>query len=83
MAASETQSPRISFDEDDKRPYVKSYAQKPEFYVGDKVYLLNGESREGPYVIASVTSGKYTLSLENGKAVKNGEEIDIDYLEAA
>jgi hypothetical protein len=51
--------------------------------VGDKVYLLNGGSREGPYVIASVTSGKYTLSLENGEAVRNGEEINIDYLEAA
>jgi hypothetical protein len=51
--------------------------------VGDKVYLLNGGSREGPYVVASVTSGKYTLSLENGKAVRNGEEIDIDYLGAA
>jgi len=51
--------------------------------VGDKVYLLNGGSREGPYVIASVASGKYTLSLENGEAVRNGEEISIDYLEAA
>lgn len=47
------------------------------------MYLLNGGSREGPYVIASVTLGKYTLSLENGEAVRNGEEINIDYLEAA
>jgi hypothetical protein len=47
------------------------------------VYLLNSGSREGPYVIASITSGKYTLSLENGEAAKSGEEIDIDYLEAA
>lgn len=49
------------------------------------MYLLNsGGSREGPYVIASLLSaGKCTLSLENGEAVKNGEEIDIDYVEAA
>jgi hypothetical protein len=51
--------------------------------VGDKVYLLNGGSREGPYVIASVASGKYTLSLEDGKAVRNGEEINVEYLETA
>jgi hypothetical protein len=49
------------------------------------VYLLNNEgSREGPYLVASVSSArKYTLSLEDGTAVKNGEEIDIDYVEAA
>lgn len=47
------------------------------------MYLLSGGSREGPYFIASVTSGRYTLSLENGEAVRNGEEIDTDYLEAA
>ena len=49
------------------------------------MYLLNsGGSREGPYVIASLLSArKCTLSLENGEAVKNGEEIDIDYVEAA
>jgi hypothetical protein len=51
--------------------------------VGDKVYLLNSGSREGPYIIASVSSGKYTLSLENGEAGRNGEEIDVGYLEAA
>ena len=51
------------------------------------MYLLNssGGSREGgPYVIASVPSaGMYTLSLENGQAVKNGEEIAERRLEAA
>jgi hypothetical protein len=47
--------------------------------------LLNhDESCEGPYVIASVPSaGRCTLSLGNGKVVKNGEEIDVDYMEAA
>jgi hypothetical protein len=50
------------------------------------VYLLNpgGGSREGPYVIASVPYAKiYTLSLENGQAVKNGDEIEEKDLEAA
>ncbi|KAG4426846.1 hypothetical protein IFR04_000277 [Cadophora malorum] len=79
MATSE----RISFDEDDQRPYVSTYANKPDFHVGDKVYLLSGGARGGPYVIASVNSRKYTLSLENGEAVRNGEEIEVDYLEAA
>jgi hypothetical protein len=51
--------------------------------VGDKVYLLSGGSREGPYVITSVNLGKYMLGLENGEAVRNGEEINIEYLEAA
>ncbi|KAI9764952.1 MAG: hypothetical protein M1840_007977 [Geoglossum simile] len=82
--ATEAQSPKISFDENDKRPYVATFAQKLKFHVGDKVYLLNGGSREGPYVIASFSSdGKYTLSLENGKAIGNGQEISTDYLEAA
>ncbi len=47
------------------------------------MYLLNGGSREGPYVVAFVTSGKCTLSLEDGTAVRNDEEIVLDYLEAA
>ena len=51
------------------------------------MYLLNsiGGSREGgPFVIASVPSaGLYTLSLENGQAVKNGEEVEEEKLEAA
>ncbi|KAF7502935.1 hypothetical protein GJ744_004811 [Endocarpon pusillum] len=86
MSVSEkSPSPRISFDEDDKRPYVASYVQKPIFHVGDKVYLLiSGGSREGPYTIASVpATGKCTLSLDNGQAVKNGAEIDMDHVESA
>jgi hypothetical protein len=61
------------------------FSQRPQFHVGDKVYLLGSlGSREGPYVVASVSSaGKYTLSLESGKAIRNGEEVDLDSLEAA
>lgn len=49
----------------------------------DKVYLLNSKSRKGSYIIISIITGKYTLSLENGEAIRNGEEISINYLEAA
>ncbi|KAL2820538.1 hypothetical protein BDW59DRAFT_164578 [Aspergillus cavernicola] len=56
MATPQTPSPRISFDEDDKRPFIKPYGdKKPKFYVGDK----------------------------DGTAVKNGTEIDGDFLEAS
>ncbi|OTA96296.1 hypothetical protein M434DRAFT_67721, partial [Hypoxylon sp. CO27-5] len=49
----------------------------PAFNVGDKVYLLNSDgSRDGPYLIASVPStGNYTLCLETGASVRNGDEI--------
>ncbi|KAK7946895.1 uncharacterized protein PG986_011216, partial [Apiospora aurea] len=77
-------SPRVSLDEDDKRPYVSTYTHKPRFCVGDKVYLVITGSREGPYLIASVLStGNFTLCLENGKSVRNGEEIDAGYVESA
>ncbi|KAI1104101.1 hypothetical protein F4804DRAFT_206554 [Jackrogersella minutella] len=68
-----------------RRPYVVSYVKKPDLNVGDKVYLLDTDgSRKGPYLIASLPStGKCTLSLENGDAVKNGEEIDANDVEAA
>lgn len=48
------------------------------------MYLLNSSgSRTGPYVIASIPSaGKCTLSLEDGTAVENSKEIDVDYVEA-
>ena len=50
------------------------------------MYLLrtSGGSREGgPFVIASVPSaGMYTLSLENGQAARNGEEVEEKRLKA-
>ncbi|OTB18769.1 hypothetical protein K445DRAFT_19377 [Daldinia sp. EC12] len=77
--------PKASFDQDGERPYVVDYVQKPEFSVGDKVYLLNSDgSRDGPYIVASVISaGKYTLSLDTGIPVRNGDEISGDELEEA
>ena len=64
-------------------PFLTGVLQKPNYTVGDKVYWQNGTSREGPYVIATVTSGKCTLCLEDGATVNNGGEIDEEYLEAA
>ena len=34
--------------------------------------------REGPYIVAIAkrSTAKYTVSLEDGKSVKNGQEVD-------
>lgn len=47
------------------------------------MYLHSNGAREGPYLVATVTLTKCSLSLENGVPVKNGEEVDNEYLEAA
>lgn len=49
------------------------------------MYFINSHaSREGPYFVASVDAStrKCTLSLETGEAVKNGEEVKMESLEA-
>jgi hypothetical protein len=53
--------------------------------VGDKVNLLDTDGvRKGPYLIASLPSpGNCTLSEADGKAVRNGNPINIDDVEAA
>ncbi|KIN08949.1 hypothetical protein OIDMADRAFT_100465 [Oidiodendron maius Zn] len=43
--------------------------EKPKFKVGQRVYLQKSGSREGPYLIATVASGKCTLCLEDGEPV--------------
>jgi hypothetical protein len=57
--------------------------QKPKFKVGKRVYLHNNGSREGPYLVATATLTKCTLCLEDGEPVRDGEEIDWEYVEAA
>lgn len=50
------------------------------------MYLLRSDgSRDGgPFVVASICSEQTcTLCLENGEAVKGGEEINMAKLEAA
>jgi hypothetical protein len=57
--------------------------QKPKFKLGQKVYLHKNGTREGPYLVASVTPEKCTLCLEDGTLVEDGEEIEQAYLEIA
>ncbi|KAI0133389.1 hypothetical protein F4776DRAFT_625455 [Hypoxylon sp. NC0597] len=85
MPTAPNYSLRASSDQDGERPFVIDYVQKPAFNVGDKVYLLNSDgSRDGPYLIASVPStGNYTLCLDTGASVRNGDEISGDELEEA
>jgi hypothetical protein len=64
-------------------PFLPRVPQKPKFKVGQKAYLHKDGTREGPYLIATITSGKCTLCLENGEPAKDDEEIELDYLEAA
>lgn len=47
------------------------------------MYLNEGGTREGPYIVATTAPGKCTLCLADGTAVRNGEEVDPDYLEPA
>ncbi|KAI0545045.1 hypothetical protein F4679DRAFT_588873 [Xylaria curta] len=79
-------SPVYSYNSDDRgRPWVGESAES-KFTVGDKVYVKasGGISREGPYLIASVPSaGRYTLSSEDGKSAKDGNELDESDLESA
>ncbi|KAI1744624.1 hypothetical protein F4680DRAFT_405595 [Xylaria scruposa] len=78
-------SPVYSYSDDHGRPWVGESAQS-KFTVGDKVYVKasGGISREGPYLIASVTSARrYTLSSEDGKSARDGNELDEGDLESA
>ena len=46
---------------------------------GDLVYLtqFGSPKKLGPYVIASVPSAKmYTLALEDGEAINNGQQVE-------
>ncbi|KAF8851292.1 hypothetical protein BDZ45DRAFT_679219 [Acephala macrosclerotiorum] len=66
-----------------ERPKYKSSGQS-KYFVGDKVYLIVGSSRNGPYVIEKVVRRKvYTLSYENGDAANDGLEVVEAELEKA
>ncbi|GKT61561.1 hypothetical protein ColTof4_02803 [Colletotrichum tofieldiae] len=79
------QSPEFAFVDDEGRAKIKQYKTSNKFRTGDFVYLyVAGGGREGPFVVASSpTPGRYTLSLENGQAVKNGQEVDEKSLTGA
>ncbi|KAI1329833.1 hypothetical protein F5Y16DRAFT_364798 [Xylariaceae sp. FL0255] len=77
-------SPEFAFCDDGGRPKVVSYVTTSKYHTGDKVYFVNGATREGPYQIATVPStGTYTLCLENGQPAKNGSQINETDLVAA
>ena len=47
------------------------------------MYLIENGIDKGPYLIADVClNDRYTLSLENGTKVENGEEIDAEKLKS-
>ncbi|KAK9418570.1 hypothetical protein SUNI508_07827 [Seiridium unicorne] len=66
------------------RPRYKGNSES-KYSVGDLVYLLETESKRGPYKIALVTAaGKYTLCEKDGvTAVNNSQEVDEGSLETA
>jgi hypothetical protein len=52
--------------------------------VADKVYVSEGRALQGPFLIASVPStGKYTLSKEDGTRVQDGRVYEEEKLAAA
>ncbi|KAI0193865.1 hypothetical protein F4808DRAFT_441693 [Astrocystis sublimbata] len=66
-------SPDFEFRDDGGRPKVVTYITTSRYRTGDRVYLLVGAAREGPYMIATVPSaGNYTLCFDNGQAARNG-----------
>lgn len=49
------------------------------------MYLISSDNcnREGAYIVASVSSTAIcTSNMEDGDPVRNGEEIDTNYVEA-
>ncbi|KAI1141533.1 hypothetical protein F5Y05DRAFT_264877 [Hypoxylon sp. FL0543] len=60
-------------------------SSEPEFSTGDKVYLLKGGTKTGPYKVESVTDGgQFTLcEIETGTSLNNGDAVDASDLEKA
>ncbi|KAL7798570.1 hypothetical protein V8C37DRAFT_368327 [Trichoderma ceciliae] len=82
MSSEENKKDKFTFIEEEDRPYIASSSASP-FRVGDTVYLTGSDgSRDGPFLVASVSGQTCTLSLENGQAAKNAEEIKMTMLEA-
>ncbi|KAK4210287.1 hypothetical protein QBC37DRAFT_292794, partial [Rhypophila decipiens] len=74
-----------SFEEDDKRPAVIVYVERPKFSVNAKVYWKKaGGVREGPYRIAAPPAAdKCVLATDDGTPVNGGAAIDLKDVEAA
>jgi hypothetical protein len=52
-----------------------------KFRPNDEVYLIASGTREGPFTVASVGNGRYTLCDANGNSVKDGKAYDENELE--
>ncbi|KAI0549269.1 hypothetical protein F4679DRAFT_547368 [Xylaria curta] len=81
-------SVQTSQTDEEVKPYVATYIQRPSFRVGDQVYLLKTSggsvSRHGPYLVASVhPPERFTICSGDGRTVENGQPIETARLEAA
>ncbi|KAI1359680.1 hypothetical protein F5Y08DRAFT_70487 [Xylaria arbuscula] len=78
-----TQDYKVTFCDDGGRPRINEYPMTPRYRPNDEVYIrvAGSTTREGPYLVGAVLSGKYTLCEANGRPVQNGkqfEERDIE-----
>ncbi|KAE8447333.1 hypothetical protein EG329_010891 [Mollisiaceae sp. DMI_Dod_QoI] len=81
-ANKDVQIPKFCFREDGGRPQIKKYATNVMFRPNDQVYLSvpGTVAREGPYKVASVYQGRYTLCDANGNQVQGGEAFEENEL---
>ncbi|KAH7012909.1 hypothetical protein EDB80DRAFT_709112 [Ilyonectria destructans] len=70
MPASRKHRRPIDVGEAGDHPTIHSYSAIPLFRVADRVYLLENGARQGPYLVAAVSAGKFQLCHENGAAVQ-------------
>lgn len=68
----------VSFVDDCGRPRIKKYSTEPRFRPNDYVFIqgLQGQTREGPYVVTHVKDNRYTLSDTRGRPFRNGATFD-------
>ncbi|ERF69730.1 hypothetical protein EPUS_09308 [Endocarpon pusillum Z07020] len=71
-------------DDWEGRPVIKTYASGSKFCVGDKIYISEGRTLRGPFLVASVPNvGRYTISKEDGTKLDEGKVYEEDKLESA
>ncbi|KAI1074281.1 hypothetical protein F5B20DRAFT_462791 [Whalleya microplaca] len=76
------QLPKVSFCDDGGRPKINEYSSVPKFRPNDHVYLqpAGTATKEGPYIVSSVSDKKYTLRDTNGNAIQSGIAFSEDDL---
>ncbi|KAI1303463.1 hypothetical protein F5Y03DRAFT_359551 [Xylaria venustula] len=79
---SRDESPDFTFYDDDGRGRITQYTTENAFRLGDWVYLVKNGQKTGPFKIETVPGPKrYTLCLQDGTPVNNGQEVDEKDLE--